>query len=82
MRLYIDKGRRERETRREQKVMQGGGEIITHIWGPEGVIEVDAVIQSSRDAVMKLPPSSILSAWHGQLPAALELSKKLRCISD
>lgn len=61
--------------------MQGGGETA-HTYGPEGVIELDTVIQSSQDAVMKLPPSSILSVWHGQLPAALELSKKLRCISD
>lgn len=48
----------------------------------EGVIESGAVIQSSQDAVMKLPLSSILSAWHGQLPAPPELSKKLCCISD
>lgn len=48
----------------------------------EGVIENGAVIQSSQDAVMKLPLSSILSAWHGQLPAPPELSKKLCCISD
>lgn len=48
----------------------------------KGVIESGAVIQSSQDAVMKLPLSSILSAWHGQLPAPPQLSKKLCCISD
>lgn len=54
MRLYIDKGGR--ETRRRRKAMQGGGETA-YTYGAEGVIELDAVIQSSQDAVMKLPLS-------------------------
>lgn len=81
MRLYIDRGGKEGGREREREAMREGGETA-YTYGLEGVIEPDAVIQSSQDAVMKLPPSSILSAWHGQLPAALELSKKLRCISD
>lgn len=85
MRLYIDKGGSEIDLEGAKGNARWRRDCTythAHTYGPEGVIELDAVIQSSQDAVMKLPPSSILSVWHGQLPAALELSKKLRCISD
>lgn len=68
-------GKKQRESEREENETAHKA---------EGVIESGAVIQSSQDAVMKLPLSSILSAWYGQLPASSlpELSKKLCCISD
>ena len=72
-------GTKGRERERERERGQGRDETAHKA---EGVIESGAVIQSSQDAVMKLPLSSILSAWHGQLPAPPELSKKLCCISD
>lgn len=81
------KRRRGEEARKERLVIAEGCEREREkrdetAHKAEGVIESGAVIQSSQDAVMKLPLSSILSAWHGQLPAPPQLSKKLCCISD